>query len=1068
MKSFGYGSLGTTIKERLKDAEHAEDRLKRSTCSVYPMCSAFFCRSKSPALKSFLLSAVMLALVLVAVAPAQQTPEPPALALGQAVEREMAPGQRHAYQVTLTAGQYVEIEVQQRRLDVVLTLFGPDGKKLLTVDGPGGRNGLEQLIFITDAPGTHRLEIHPLEKDAPAGHYIAMLRTVRPETLKDWPLIEARRLLADAIALQFKGQYDEAIPLAEAGLRKRIELLGPDDQAVALAHDRLGTIHHQNGDFTKAVAAHREGLRIRESRFGPDHLETALSAHNLALDYKALGDHVQAESLFRRALTTFEQARPPNPRLVATATDQLASVYLFMGDAVRAKPLFQRALDIREAEFGPNHLETAISLNNFATFYLREKQYEHAIALHRRALAIKTKLFGANHPEIAITLDNLASVYFLQGEVKQAKQAFQQALGVLEKINNRSIAFGLADTLNGLAMVHQREGQGSQAEPLYQRSLAIRQEILGAEHPLIVESLVNLYTLYRDRKDAEQAKAFLTRAQDIQERLVAHHLLAGSERQKLAYLDQYIRQVSQAISLHVQLAPSDAEARRLAVEALLRRKGRVLDGLADNLGHLRQRARPEDQALLDQLAAVRSRLAALTLRGPEFFSPAAYRAKLKSLGEQMETLEGAVSARGAAFESLAQPVTLAQVQRAIPPGAALVEFALYSPYDWQVRNLGDLRYVAYVLRPDGGIAWADLGEAAAVDRMVHAFRAALRNPGRSDVRRMARQADEAVMRRLRPLLGGARQVFLSPDGALGLLPFAALADEQGRYLVERYAFSYLTSGRDLLRTGAPGAPGGAPLIVADPAFGEPSPLRAARGIGLQAGAPANVGPDFSRAVFRRLPATAEEARMLARLLPRASTLTGAQATEAALRQVSRPDILHIATHGFFLPDAGADPAGSRGVRLGEADANRTYVRTMSAEMLLRSGLVLAGANQPRSGDDDGIMTALELAGLDLWGTKLAVLSACNTGVGEVKRGEGVYGLRRALVLAGAETQVISLWPVADRGTRDLMTAYYRALLHGEGRGEALRQVQLRLLRGGTRRHPYYWASFIQSGDWRRL
>ena len=132
--------------------------------------------------------------------------------------------------------------------------------------------------------------------------------------------------------------------------------------------------------------------------------------------------------------------------------------------------------------------------------------------------------------------------------------------------------------------------------------------------------------------------------------------------------------------------------------------------------------------------------------------------------------------------------------------------------------------------------------------------------------------------------------------------------------------------------------------------------------------------------------------------------------------------------------------------------------------LLRSGLALAGANMRRSGEDDGILTALEAAGLNLWGTKLVVLSACDTGVGEVKNGEGVYGLRRALVLAGAETQMMSLWPVSDEGTRDLMIGYYKALQAGQGRGEALRQVQLQMLAHPDRRHPFYWASFIQSGE----
>jgi len=131
-------------------------------------------------------------------------------------------------------------------------------------------------------------------------------------------------------------------------------------------------------------------------------------------------------------------------------------------------------------------------------------------------------------------------------------------------------------------------------------------------------------------------------------------------------------------------------------------------------------------------------------------------------------------------------------------------------------------------------------------------------------------------------------------------------------------------------------------------------------------------------------------------------------------------------------------------------------------------LALAGINQHKSGDDDGALTALEAAGMDLWGTKLVVLSACDTGVGEVKNGEGVYGLRRALVLAGSESQVMSLWKISDYVTRLLMTDYYTGLKQGQGRSEALRQVQLKMLRSKERRHPFYWASFIQSGEWANL
>ena len=267
---------------------------------------------------------------------------------------------------------------------------------------------------------------------------------------------------------------------------------------------------------------------------------------------------------------------------------------------------------------------------------------------------------------------------------------------------------------------------------------------------------------------------------------------------------------------------------------------------------------------------------------------------------------------------------------------------------------------------------------------------------------------------------------------------------------------------------------------------------------------------LSEAKFNPLPGTAGEAKALAGIVSDVQIFAGTEATEAALKQVSGPRILHVATHGFFLPDTGQASANSGGGRgLGITPS----VPTAAAQVenpLLRSGLALAGVNQRRSGPgEDGLLTALEATGLDLWGTKLVVLSACETGLGEVKNGEGVYGLRRALVLAGSESQVMSLWQVSDAATRDLMVEYYKRLQAGEGRTEGLRQVQLKMIKSGAeasatplispptaagtnssrsasaqqrgvgiaregknltedRSHPFYWASFIQSGDWKSL
>jgi CHAT domain-containing protein len=454
------------------------------------------------------------------------------------------------------------------------------------------------------------------------------------------------------------------------------------------------------------------------------------------------------------------------------------------------------------------------------------------------------------------------------------------------------------------------------------------------------------------------------------------------------------------------------------------------------------------------LARTRAQLAALSLRDPN--GPVtAHRAQLGRLRDEIDQLESEVSARSAAFRAESSAVTLDAVQAALPSDATLVEFTRYLPSDETPGVPLAPRYAAYTLPASGEARWADLGGAAEIERAIEAWRSALGDPRRTDTSRLARAVDTRVFQPVRNLLGGTRHLLVSPDGPLNLIPFAALIDEHGNYLLDRYTITYLTSGRDLLRLQVARERKGQPVIVAAPDFGDPP---------LVPGSRAKV--DYSQVFFGPLPGVRDEARALETLLPNATRLIGEHATEAALKQVAGPTILHIATHGFFLPDRDATTD-----RPSAASGDRRRLGRWAAwteNPLLRSGLALAGANQGGRGDDDGVLTALEAAGLDLWGTKLVVLSACDTGVGDVKEGDGVYGLRRALVLAGSESQLMSLWAVSDRSTRDLMIGYYSRLNAGQGRGDALQQVQRETRNNPRHAHPYYWAGFIQSGQWTTL
>src|SRR6266498_4143238 len=1046
-----------------------------------------------------------------------------ALEPGKPHRRELAGGQRHAYRIRLGADQFLKAVVEQDGVDVAARVFGPDGEEILEVDSEIRSHGQETVSLVGEVAGDYRLIVAPKQRGATSGRYEIRIAELRIATNDDRELQEARKLIKKGLEPQRAGKYDEAIPLIARALEIRERILGPDHRDVASTINVLANLYYYKGDYAKAEPLYQRALDIREKALGPEHPQVASSLNNLANLYIDRGAYVKAEPLHLRSLAIWEKALGPEHPGVADVLNNLALLYDELGEYAKAEPLHQRALGIREKALGPEHPDVADVLNNLALLYRDRGEYAKAEPLYQRALVIREKSLGPDHPFIASSLNNLADLFRYRGEYAKAETRYQRALVIRENalgpehpdvarvLNNLAVlyrergeyakaeqlhqraltiwekAFGpehpdVAQSLNGLANLYRERGEYAKAEPLFQRALAVLEKAKGAQHPSLAESFNDLAVLCAAKGAIAQAVAFQSRANAISEHNLALNLAALSERQKLAYLATISEQTERTISLHLRHAPNDPAARSLAVALILQRKARALDATSESLNALRSRFNAEDRALLDRLTDARSQIARLILDGPRRMTADQYRGRVKTLEEQAEKFEAEISLRSDEFRAQSLPITLEAVRAAIPADAALIEFASYRPFNPKAAKdddaYGRTRYVAYVLRRQGEIQWKELGEAKAIDEAVATLRKALRDPKRKDVKNLARAVDRRVFQPLRPLLGNLTRLLISPEGALNLIPFAALVDERGRYRIERYSISYLSSGRDLLRLQVARKSQSGPLVIADPDFGGRRQVEARRLLKQTKAAPKNqIGdeapaPAFSQFYFPALPYTAEEGEAIRALLPGATLLTRRRASKEALGQSQSPAILHIATHGFFLKDLKLNSAGERSPRKSDGGASRRLKQVAKdgsriENPLLRAGLALAGANEQKGGGD-GILTALEMTGLNLWGTKLVTLSACDTGVGEVRNGDGVHGLRRALALAGAETQVMSLWAVSDRWTRELMVAYYRGLRQGQGRGGALRQAQLEMLKDVKRRHPYYWSGFIQSGEWANL
>jgi CHAT domain-containing protein/Tfp pilus assembly protein PilF len=956
----------------------------------------------------------------------QSAQETTPLELGVPLKREIAGGQRHNYHITLTKGQHIRVEIKPQDIDLGVLLQLPDSKSITVYDPLGIEQ--KQLVVerVAETSGIHRLNLFTRAK-ALLGRYEIRLAELRVATENDFASQQARKLFGESRQLTREGKVSEARPLLLRALEIREKVSGPDDLKVAEILEQLAISYKHTGDYASAEPLELRILKIREKAYGPEQPAVADALRSLGVFYYEKGDYLKAEEMIQKALVIFEKARQPESIIIASALSYLGDIYYAWSDYGNAESYYRRALAIREKILGSDHFHLTASLGSIGRVAYDAGDYTKAEAMFGRALTISEKAFGPDHTHITWSLNHLGTLYSTTGDY-------------------------------------------AKAEGFYRRALSIHEQKTGMYAPNVEATLLGLARLYAAQGLMSEAVKFQLQASELEERYLKLNLSVGSARDKLTLLDNLSLHSSRYISLHAELAPNDSAARDMAVTTILRRKGRAQDAVADSLAALRLRFGAEDRKLLDELDDTTSRLATLALKGSQKGMPAEHLEQVKKLEEEREKLEAEISRRSAGFYNSSQPVTLAAIQQAIPDNTALIEFALYRPFDPKApanqKAFGEPRYVAYVVRSQGEVQWKELGTARKIDDSIDALRQALHDPKRKDVRQLARTLEDKVMKPVRSLLGETTQLLVSPDGELNLIPFAALIDEQGRYLIERYSFTYLTSGRDLLRIRVPRESKSQPVIVADPTFGEPAILASRGGVGRKAEVGGRVQLDFSQLFFGPLPGVGAEVRALKEILPQATFLTKEQATKAALKRISAPNILHIATHGFFLDNGLV--AGDRALTKTNDTTRLGKLVTNVENPLLRSGLALAGANQGLDGDDNGILTALEMAHLDLWGTKLVVLSACDTGVGEVKAGDGVYGLRRALVLAGAESQLMSLWPVSDRSTRDLMIAYYKRLIGGAGRGEALREVQLQILRSKARGHPYYWASFIQIGEWANL
>jgi len=914
----------------------------------------------------------------------------------------------------------------------------------------------------------------------------------RALVLREAALGEHHLLVADVLwylveLFRIQGLSARAEPLFQRELAIREAALAQNPPDVASMLVTLAGGEVLRGGLARAEQLYERALALQEAALGKSHFLVADTLHRFAWACSIQGLYSRTEQLYERVLSIREATFGKHHPVVAYPLASLGLLYVTQGLYAHAEPLLERALAIRQAAYGETHYTLALALGHLGKLYMAQGLYARAQPYLERALALMEETANGSAILLATPLLRLGNLYRLQGMYRRAEPLLWRSLATAEAAYGKNHPDAAA-SLHELADLYSAQGFHGRARPLYERALAIREANFGENPPRGAEVLNQLAVGRLARHRLAEALPLLTRAFTMSEQRLRQDVLGVSETH-LAHVLQLLRADEERLYALLRAHPQDARVRRLALGAALLLKGRSVEESADLSRTIYRGLGTEDRATFERLRALRGQLAQLSLRGCGSLSPEAHQRRLDALSAQATALETDLARRSAPLRALlARPSPEEMVDRvaeALPRDGALVEVLTYvdrplvpRPGAPEPQRAGQPRYLALVLFPDATLRFQDLGPAGPIDAAASNLRHALANRDAA-FQAPAQALHQLVFQPLRPLLGNTRRLFLSPDGQLALVPFAALHDGQ-RFLVDAFDFTYLPSGRNLLPRPQENAPPSTVVVLADPDFSAaPSalpPPSSQENLPAWASRPSSVERTFStlREHLTRqgwapvsLPGTRQEAESIQRLLPQARLFLGSEATKARLLSLPPPGILHLATHGFFLGEAPA-PTDARAV--GHFGAmGEDPLATPPTDPMLRSGLVLAGAHAPAPAGpgaappppDSGLVTALELAGLDLWGTQLVVLSACDTGRGDVKPGQGVYGLHRAFLVAGAETVVMSLWKVNDETTRSLMERYYAHLLAGQGRATALREAMRELRR--TQPHPHHWAPFIAMG-----
>jgi CHAT domain-containing protein/tetratricopeptide (TPR) repeat protein len=1058
---------------------------------------------------------------------------------GSAVERTMADGEVHAYQLRLDAGHFASVLVEQRGIDVTVRVYGPGGEQTAEVNGPSGMQGPEAVYLIAEASGVHRVEVCSPKEPAPRGGYEIRLREVRRATAQDRNLVAAQGAYAEAERARVQAtkesrqeairKYEEAQRLyvaagERAGEANTLHLIGymytrlgerqkaldyylralalrraaGDRSGEAYTLTNIGAAYDGIGERRKALDYYDQALPLWKAV--GDLLGEAATLSNVGVSYSSLGELQKSLGYYGRALELYRRIGDRHGE--ATTLTNLGASYDGIGEMQKALDYYHQAMALWKVS--DDRSEEAFTLHSIGVAHARLGEKQKALDYLNQALALR-RAAGDRRGE-ASTLNNLGAVYNSIGEGRKALDYYNQSLALRRAAGDRR---GEAYTLNNLGMVYESLGEKRKALDYFDQALVLRRAVgdrsgeaitltsLGVVYYSLGEwqkaldyykqalplsraagdrgwqatTLRHLARLERDRGNLAAARGFMSDALPLVESMrvgVASQELRASFFSTVR--DHYELYIDILMRSHESEPSAGYAAQALQVSERARARS-LLELLAEAGTDIRQGVEP---GLAEREHGLRRRLNSKleyqirllsTRHAPDQAAAAA--ADIAALTAELEEVQGRIRTSSPAYAALTQPQpsTLREIQLLVlDPETLLLEYAL-----------GDERSYLWLVS-DTSLSSFTLPKRAEIEAAAVALTRLLSEGGTpEEFDRRAAAVSRLLLAPVAPHLGRKRLVIVA-EGALQYVPFAALPrpSPPGRAsapapLVAAHEIVSLPSASTLVslrRQVAGRRPAAKRLAVfADPVFtsdderiqsapaatliSSPPPgagegPRAATGAQQEheraAEAARSVGLRRAGIDLRRLPFSRHEAQRLLSLVPWREALAALdfEASQATALSPMLRDyrIVHFATHGYLNPER--------------------------PEL---SGLVLSLVDA-RGEPQDGFLSLSEIYNLRL-SAELVVLSACQTGLGKQVQGEGLVGLTRGFMYAGAPRVVASLWAVQDRATAEMMGRFYEAMLRRGARpAAALRAAQLSMLREERWSAAHLWAGFIIQGEWR--